>query len=268
MIDNKSDEETINRPSEVTENNNSLVSGSANNSLISDKKKIPKRTMITGEEKKKIAGYVENQISVKKDEIVNFEKVSIKKSLFFRLYVSGTIDYGNFSKQDPIKTKYEFVAGDYWEREDGAVTGETQFSCLGEGLYNYYSYGKHFEISYRSTNPFGWPQLVLNCSSIDEEGNEVVKGYGCVHVPASTGRHERIVHIFNVTNGSSFWDKFCLQRMFCCESVENKNKVNNTPKVISSGQGRDISRAVCEGWIKVIFQVGFRDMDKFGLVVK
>lgn len=44
------------------------------------------------------------------------------------------------------------------------------------------------------------------------------------------------------------------------------NEVANTPKVISSGEGREISRAICEGWIKVVFQVSFRDMDKFGYI--
>lgn len=271
MIDNKSDEESQNRPSNLVDNNNnSLVSGSANTSLISEKKALPKRTNINAEDKKKISGYVNRSMKVGKEEIMNFKEVSIRKSLFFRLYVSGTIEYGKFGGDDgePIKTKYEFVAGEKWEKEDGKVTDETQFSCTGEGLYNYYSYGHHFEISYRSIDPFGWPQLVLNCCSIDEDGNEVVKGYGCVHVPASTGRHVRKVHIFNVTDVSSFWDKFCGGRVTFCEEPEKSSKVNNTPKVISSGQGRDISRAVCEGWINVIFQIGFRDMDKFGLVVK
>ena len=51
--------------------------------------------------------------------------------------------------------------GEAWEKEDGFVKGDTQYSCKGEGLYNYYSYGQQFEISYRSINPYGWPQLVF-----------------------------------------------------------------------------------------------------------
>ena len=32
---------------------------------------------------------------VEKKDIINFEEVAIRKSLFFRLYVAGTIEYGN-----------------------------------------------------------------------------------------------------------------------------------------------------------------------------
>lgn len=262
-MDENSSIEGKERPSNLI--NNSV--NSDNSQLITDPKLPIPRTNITNKDKNKIKQKVNELLKVGNEEIMNFKEVSIKKSLFFRLYVSGSIEYGNFNSDEPIKTKYEFVAGESWEKEDGLVSGETQFSCTGEGLYNYYSYGHPFEISYRSINPFGWPQLVLNCCTIDSNGNEIVKGYGCVHVPASTGRHIRKVHIFNVTEGSSFWNKFCGDNMKCCGN-EKTNEVTNTPKVISSGQGRDISRATCEGWINVTFQIGFRDMDKFGLVVK
>ena len=47
-----------------------------------------------------------------------------------------------------------------------------------------------------------------------------------------------------------------------------KNEDKTDPKVISSGQEREISRANCEGFINVMFQVVFRDVDKFGLIIK
>ena len=79
-------------------------------------------------------------------------------------------------------------------------------------------------------------------------------------MPSSIGRHERKVHIFSSTTDQSFWGKLC-------GMMKGKtNEVANTPKVISSGEGREISRAICEGWIKVVFQVSFRDMDKFGYI--
>ena len=156
--------------------------------------------------------------------------------------------------------KYEFVYGNDWEKEDGLIKDTSQFSCKGDGSYNYYSFNQQFEISFRSINPYGWPQLVITCCTVDGEGNEVVKGYGCIHVPSSIGRHERKVHIFSSTTDQSFWGKLC-------GMMKGKtNEVANTPKVISSGEGREISRAICEGWIKVVFQVSFRDMDKFGYI--
>ena len=239
-----------------------MQSGDA--SLISGEK-LP-RAVLTAEDKKKIENTVNQALKIGKEEIMNFKEVSIKKSLFFRIFITGTIEYGKFASDDPIKTKYDFVAGEGWEKEDGEVNGETQYSCKGEGIYSYQSYSQHFEISYRSINPFGWPQLVLNCFSIDQNGNEILKGYGCVHVPTSTGRHERKVNIFHSTENFNLWQKF-FGNSISCGSQKN-NEVSNTPKVISSGQGREISRATCEGWINIIFQVSFRDIEKFGLISK
>ena len=250
-----------NRPSTLIGNDSKV---SDNDSLISDRK-LPK-AKLTNEDKKKIERTVNQAMKIGKEEIMNFKEVSIKKSLFFRIFISGTIEYGKFSSEDPIKVKYDFVSGEGWEKEDGSINGETQYSCKGEGIYSHHSYSQHFEISFRSINPFGWPQLVLNCFSVDDDGNEIVKGYGCVHVPTSTGRHERRVNIFHATENFNLWSKFFGNNI--CSGKEKNSEVSNTPKVISSGQGREISRATCEGWILVVFQVAFRDIEKFGLISK
>ena len=39
------------------------------------------------------------------------------------------------------------------------------------------------DITFRSTSPFGWPQLVVSVYGLDNLGNDVVRGYGAVHVP-------------------------------------------------------------------------------------
>ena len=264
MIESKIEDEEGGRQSNLNligTNNNSMMSDA--NSLISDKKD-PKKPNLSSEDQKKIQDTVNRALAIGKEDIMNFKVISIKKSLFFRLFISGTIEYGNFIGDEPIKIKYEFVSGETWQKEDGLVKGNTQYSCKGEGLYNYYSYGQNFEISYRSINAFGWPQLVLNCFTIDSDGNEIVKGYGCVHVPTSTGRHVRKVHIFKSTENSSFWDKFFGNHL----SLGEKNNEVTNPKVISSGQEREISRASCEGFVNIVFQVVFRDVEKFGLIIK
>ena len=44
-------------------------------------------------------------------------------------------------------------------------------------------------------------------------------------------------------------------------------EIINAPKVISTGEGREITRAKSEGTVKVVFQVTLRDMDKFGYTI-
>ena len=248
-------------------NNSNLIDDSQ--SLISNNttSKIPRRTKLSEKDQKKIDEVLDKTTKVTDNDIINFEEVSIRRTLFFRLYVSGTIEYGNFINFGnmmgtlPIKIKNEFVYGKDWEKEDGNITGESQFSYKGEGTYNYYSFNNQFEISFRSTNPFGWPQLVLSRCSVDDDGQQLVEGYGVVHVPASTGRHERRVHIFSTLQESGYFES-----IFGINN-KKKNDVTTASKVISSGQGREISRVRCDGWVKVVFQIGFRDMDKFGLSV-
>ena len=255
-IQSESEEE---HPNNLINNNNSLVSEPK--SLISDKK----TNNLTADDKKKIDSTINKGLAIGKEDIMNFKQIAIKKSLFFRLFISGSIEYGNFNGEEPIKINYEFVSGEKWAKEDGLIKGFTQYSCKGEGIYNYYSYGLNFEISYRSTDPYGWPQLVLNCFTVDSDGNEIIKGYGCVHVPTSTGRHKRKINIFRATENESFCGKFF---GYNASSNDDKNNDVSEPKVIASGKEREISRANCEGFINVTFQVVFRDVDKFGLIIK
>jgi B9 domain-containing protein 1 len=44
------------------------------------------------------------------------------------------------------------------------------------------------DITFKSTNAFGWPQLVVSTFGLDAFGRDVVQGYGCVHLPTAAGR--------------------------------------------------------------------------------
>ncbi len=114
-----------------------------------------------------------------------------------------------------------------------------------------------FETSFRSLNPTGWPQLVISCSCPDYLGREVIKGYGVVHIPTTPGRHERTVQIFSPLTSS-------VLLKFLGFLVGQKAEIINAPKVVASGEGREITRTKTEGSVKVVFQITLRDMEKFG----
>ena len=44
-----------------------------------------------------------------------------------------------------------------------------------------------FDLTYKSTTPMGWPQLVVILYGVDLIGRIVIKGYGSVHVPTQPG---------------------------------------------------------------------------------
>lgn len=63
--------------------------------LASDSQIKPKRRILSEKEKQKISETIDKTTKIEKKDIINFEEVAIRKSLFFRLYVAGTIEYGN-----------------------------------------------------------------------------------------------------------------------------------------------------------------------------
>ena len=58
------------------------------------------------------------------------------------------------------------------------------YRCPGRLVWNF-----PLNITFKSTSPHGWPQLVLAVYGPDILGNDVVRGYGAVHAPLSPGRH-------------------------------------------------------------------------------
>lgn len=44
------------------------------------------------------------------------------------------------------------------------------------------------DITYKATNAFGWPQMVVSVYGLDAFGRDVIKGYGCMHLPTCSGR--------------------------------------------------------------------------------
>ncbi|XP_011705220.1 PREDICTED: B9 domain-containing protein 1 [Wasmannia auropunctata] len=47
------------------------------------------------------------------------------------------------------------------------------------------------DITFKSTNPHGWPQLIMSIYGLDFFGHDVIRGYGVCHLPLKTGHHEK-----------------------------------------------------------------------------
>lgn len=61
------------------------------------KKEAPKSEMdkiLSRLQEQKIDEIIESATEMKKDEIVNFDEIKIRRTLFFRIFISGTIEYG------------------------------------------------------------------------------------------------------------------------------------------------------------------------------
>ncbi|XP_030882372.1 B9 domain-containing protein 1 isoform X4 [Leptonychotes weddellii] len=93
------------------------------------------------------------------------------------------------------------------EREEGLEEGISQITSKSQDVRRALVWNFPIDVTFKSTNPYGWPQIVLSVYGPDVFGNDVVRGYGAVHVPFSPGRHKRTVPMF-VPESTSKLQKF------------------------------------------------------------
>ncbi|KAG5470422.1 hypothetical protein LSCM1_01666 [Leishmania martiniquensis] len=95
----------------------------------------------------------------------------------------------------------------------------TQLSDCAKGPIPYFSFTAPFEFALSSTNPFGWPQLVITFHTIEGGGGsqsgadgsdaqllgsgESIIGYGRCFVPMRSGYHTRNVPMMQLESATS-----------------------------------------------------------------
>ncbi|XP_067572740.1 B9 domain-containing protein 1 isoform X1 [Pseudorca crassidens] len=110
-----------------------------------------------------------------------------------------------------------------------------------------------------STSPLRAPTptaIVLSVYGPDMFGNDVVRGYGAVHVPFSPGRHKRTIPMF-VPESVSKLQKFTSWFM-------GRRPEYTDPKVVAQGEGREVTRVRSQGFVTLLFNVVTKDMRKLG----
>ena len=115
---------------------------------------------------------------------------------YFYCTFAGQIEFGEFESLDGLAIKYQFMAGNDWQlaSHPDCRKGAGQHSFKGVTCQNSSQrvvWNLPFEITYRSMNPYGWPQLVLYATEINSEGEEIVRAYGCTHMPIEPGTHKK-----------------------------------------------------------------------------
>ncbi|XP_016051952.1 PREDICTED: B9 domain-containing protein 1 isoform X7 [Miniopterus natalensis] len=125
----------------------------------------------------------------------------------FLLMVSGQVESAQFPEYDDLYCKYCFVYGHDWAPTAGLEEGISQITSKSQDVRQMLVWNFPIDVTFKSTNPFGWPQIVLSVYGPDVFGNDVVRGYGAVHVPFSPGRHKRTIPMF-VPESTSKLQKF------------------------------------------------------------
>ena len=106
----------------------------------------------------------------------------------FLVSITGQVESGHFPESDSLYLRVFWVCGSDWEVTAGQEEGLSQVATKSQDREGRIVWNFPLNISLKSTTPCGWPQLVLAVYGPDLLGNDVVRGYGSVHAPLSTGR--------------------------------------------------------------------------------
>jgi len=141
----------------------------------------------------------------------------------FTVAVTGQIESGRALGYDSLNAEYFFEAGPDWTRVDGIATGITQSAFRGGGGSSREAvWGMPLDVSYRTTNAYGWPRLGVAVSAADALGRPVIVGYGSTLVPLSGSGHTRRIRLFAPVSST------VLQRFFAWLTA-NPPRVSRSP---------------------------------------
>ncbi|KAA0195415.1 B9 protein domain 1 [Latimeria chalumnae] [Fasciolopsis buskii] len=174
----------------------------------------------------------------------------------FMVSVTGQISQAQFPGYNHIWCKYCFSYGRDWKNIAGMEEGMTQTSIKGPDSCQGHIFNFPLDVSWKSSNPSGWPQLVVHAYGLDVFGKDVIRGYGSVHVPMESGSHSRRIPMF-VPQSSSV-----LMQLNAWLSGKRPEFVN--PQVVASGNGREVTKVKTQGFVDVLFNVATKNLHGLG----
>ncbi|KAK3925628.1 B9 domain-containing protein 1 [Frankliniella fusca] len=174
----------------------------------------------------------------------------------FLLSTTGQIETAEFPGFDNIYCKYCYTYGLDWVVTAGLEEGISQVGRCSTDERRIFVWNFPLEVTFKSTNPFGWPQLIISCYGLDTFGNDVVRGYGICHLPSSAGHHYKTIPMF-VPESTSL-----LQKMTAWLTGRRPEYVD--PRVLAQGEGREVTRVRSQGHVRVSFNVVTKDLQSLG----
>ncbi|XP_065268527.1 B9 domain-containing protein 1 [Emys orbicularis] len=174
----------------------------------------------------------------------------------FLLMVNGQIESAQFPAFDDLYCKYCFVYGHDWAPTTGLEEGISQITSKNRDAQQALVWNFPIDITFKSTNPSGWPQIVVSVYGPDLFGNDVIRGYGAVHVPFTPGSHRRTIPMF-VPESTSKLQKITSWLM-------GRHPEFTDPKVVAQGEGREVITVRSQGFVTISFNVVTKDMKKLG----
>ena len=174
----------------------------------------------------------------------------------FIVMCTGQLEFGTLPGCDSAYCKYAFVHGDDWRVMDGLEDGITQITRKSTGADKRLVWNFPIEITYKSTNVYGWPQLCFSVFEVDALGRDIIRGYGMLHIPAFAGRYDREVRLFRPMSASLYQQFVSWITGVPAEFTD--------PRFVCRGEGREVTRVRSSGSLEIQLNVITKDMAAFG----
>ncbi|KAH8389370.1 B9 domain-containing protein 1 [Drosophila serrata] len=111
---------------------------------------------------------------------------------YFSLSITGQIVSATFPlgpDKEFVFLRYELIAGPDWQLASGPQHGLTQLATNKSGHFNEpIVFNMPIEVTYRSTSPYGWPQILVSVFGRSGLGRESLLGYAHIHLPVFGSR--------------------------------------------------------------------------------
>ena len=112
------------------------------------------------------------------------------------------------------------------------------------------------DLTFKSTNAYGWPRLSVSVYSIDSLGRDVVMGYASILIPPSSGSFERVISIYRPMPSSAYQRTFSWFLGAWPEFFDTR--------FVNQGEGREVTRVEVMGNVRLRFNVATKGMHAFG----
>ncbi|KAL5242348.1 hypothetical protein ACI65C_009758 [Semiaphis heraclei] len=174
----------------------------------------------------------------------------------FLVSVVGQIEKAHFPNYDNMYCKYTFVYGPDWEIVTGIEEGISQIAQKSQDERQQVVWNFPLDVSFKSSNPYGWPQLIISVYGLDTFGNDVVRGYGVCHLPVVNGQSSEEMIMFVPESSST------LQKLTSWLTGKRPEYVD--ARILARGDGREVTRVRSQGCVWINFNVVFKDFHHYG----
>ena len=181
-----------------------------------------------------------------------------KSDSSFYVMATGQVESAVFGGgMDNLYCRYSFCFGNDWGVVHGVDSGLSQIARKDGGSQDQsVTWNFPIDVTFKSTNCYGWPRLALSVYGVDGMGRDVVRGYGSLLMPTSPGIHTRYVHMYTPVSSS------LLQRFMAWISGTHPEFFDS--KFVAQGEGREVTRVENTGIVKVTVNIMSKGMESFG----